>query len=306
MHRKAQILVTVVIAVIPIITALWIGRTQPGGRRNEEPSRVVTDMTGRMAHIPIQPRRILSLCTSATDTIVRLGVRDRLRAIDEYSRIVPGVKDVMVVGKGSAISQEQVIALEIDLAFLWWYQDDAANMLEELSVPVVRIRSGRAVEAPGMIRLIGLCPDCPHTAEGLAEDVIACIRTVEAGSTEPGPNVYLELYGSFKTVGGDSYINDLIEFAGGKNIADDATGSVLLSPERLIRADPDVILFVKGFSSTSVFAQHGGMAYLSAVRAGRVYPIDRYWLVAGAGLPDAVENIHRVLVSNFSIVQQGK
>ena len=38
-------------------------------------------------------------------------------------------------------------------------------MFEDLAVPVVRIRSGRAAELPGMIRLIGDCLDCRETAE---------------------------------------------------------------------------------------------------------------------------------------------
>ena len=58
--------------------------------------------------------------------------------------------------------------VRVDLAFVWWYQDDAAAMLEDLAVPVVRIRSGRAAELPAMIRLIGDCVDCRQAAERAA------------------------------------------------------------------------------------------------------------------------------------------
>ena len=88
------------------------------------------------------PKRILSLCTAATDTIVRLGVTERLAAIDDYGRIVPGTEKIPVIGKASALSREQLVALNADLAFLWWYQDDVAKVLAELGVPVTRIRSG--------------------------------------------------------------------------------------------------------------------------------------------------------------------
>ncbi len=95
------------------------------------------------------PRRILSLCTTATDVLLAVGARDQLAAIDEYSRVVPGATNIPVIAKGSALSREEVLARRMDLAFIWWYQDDAAKLLGELSVPVVRIRAGHVAELPG-------------------------------------------------------------------------------------------------------------------------------------------------------------
>ena len=81
------------------------------------PGRELTDATGRRVTVPDEPRRMASLCTSATDTLLRLGLGDRLVAIDEYSRVVPGAEALPVMGKGSAISREQVIEIQsaIDL-----------------------------------------------------------------------------------------------------------------------------------------------------------------------------------------------
>ena len=64
-------------------------------------------MTSRTVRIPHRPTRILSLCTTATDTLVALGAADRLIAIDEFSRIVPGAERAAVVGKGGAISRKR-------------------------------------------------------------------------------------------------------------------------------------------------------------------------------------------------------
>jgi iron complex transport system substrate-binding protein len=221
----------------------------------------------------------------------------RLAAIDEYSNVVAGLDKTAVIGKGSAISREQVLALRIDLAFVWWFQDDAAAMLEGLGVSVVRIRSGRAREVPAMIRLVGDCLGCRLEAGTLALPVEQFLEQAASRPAQAGarPVVYLELYSPFKTVGGDSYLSDLIELAGGRNVAAGAKGSVLLSAERLIQDQPDVVLFVQGFGDAGAIASRPGFADLKAIRAGQVHSVDRRWTIAGPGLPQAVAYLRSVL-----------
>lgn len=303
MNRKTQIAAVVLSTAVSIAVAFCIAVNEPKGQVSEV-CREVVDMTSRPVHIPVEPRRVLSLCTSATDTIVRIGAGERLAAIDQYSLIVPGTEDIVVVGKSSVISREQVIALGIDLAFIWWYQDDAATLLEGLSIPAVRIRSGRMTEVPAMIRLLGKCLGHSQIAESLAREVAEYIHSADSRPAASKKRVYLELYSPLRTVGGDSYINDLIELAGGWNIAGGASGSVQLSAEHLIEADPDVILFVEGFATIPSITRRSGMRELMAVQTGRVYPIDRYWLVAGAGLPAAEENLRRVLADNSDLIRE--
>ena len=235
-------------------------------------------MTSRTVRIPKRPTRILSLCTSATDAIVALGAGDRLVAIDEFSRIVPGAERAAVVGKGGAISREKVVELGVDLAFVWWYQDDAAATLEDLGVPVVRIRSVRADELPGEIRLVGQCLGCPEAAERSAKRVSEFLA--RAKPAKSGNRVYIEMYGPLKTVGRRTYIGDLLELAGGQNVAGDAAEGVLLSAEKLIEADPDVILCVGQPADAAAFAARPGMDGLRAVRQGAC----GRWIAAGWSL----------------------
>ena len=211
----------------------------------------------------------------------------------------PVPEHATVVGKGSAVSREQVAALRVDLAFVWWYQDDVAAMLEDLAVPVVRIRSGRAAELPAMIRLIGDCVDCREAADRAAAQTESFLAKSPPRPAQNAKRVFLELYGPLKTVGRDTYTNDLLELAGVRNIADDAKGTVLFSAERLVQADPDVILVVGTASDRAALASRPGMAELRAVREGRVFALDRYWLVAGPQMPQSVERI-RMTISGSS------
>lgn len=304
MSRRTQVILAGAICVLGSVGAAWLAthRLAAGNGHVAQGLRELTDMTGRPVRLPAEPMRVLSLCTSASDTMAAMHQSRRLAAIDEYSSVVAGLDKTTVIGKGSAISKEQVLALQIDLAFVWWFQDDAAAMLEGLGVPVVRIRSGRAREVPAMIRLVGDCLNRRQAADKLALPVEQFLEQEASRPARPGarPVVYLELYGPFKTVGGDSYLGDLIELAGGRNIAADATGSVLLSAERLIQNEPDVVLFVQGFGDARAIVSRPGLAGLKAVRAGRVHPVDRRWTIAGPGLPQAVAYLRSILLPSAS------
>ena len=256
----------------------------------------IQDMTSRTVHVPKSPANILSLCASATDTIIAMGERRRLAAIDEYGRVVPQTEGIPVIGRGSAISSEEVMARQIDLAFIWWYQDDVACQLAGLGVPVVRLRSGRAAEVPGMIRLIGDCLSNREAADRIAKPVEAFLQAPRETPVSK-PRVYLELYAPFKTSGAETYANDLIEMAGGSNVAAGTAGNVLLSPELLIQSNPEIILLINQPHGNSTIEQRGGLDALSAIQLKRVYPINRYWLVAGPGMPKAVEQLRMRLQS---------
>ena len=228
------------------------------------------------------PQRVLSLCTTATDVLCALDATNQLAGIDEYGRVVPGASNVPVIAKGSALSREEVIARRFDLAFIWWYQDEAAKLLGELNVPVVRLRAGRAADLPATVRLIGQHTGHEVAADKLADELTAFLQSHTNATVNP-PRVYLELYGAYKTVGGDSYLNDLITLAGGTNVAAEIPRSrVVFSPEQLIDSKPDVIVFVNGFTKPGL-------------TGARVVGIDRQWLVAGSRLPAAVKKLHAVI-----------
>jgi ABC-type Fe3+-hydroxamate transport system substrate-binding protein len=167
--------------------------------------------------------------------------------------------------------------------------DDAAKLLEELAVPVVRIHAGRAAELPSTIRLIGKHAGQEAAANRLADELTAFLQSRTNAPAQP-PRVYFELYGAYKTVGGKSYLNDLIMLAGGTNIAASiARSSIVFSPEQLIAAKPDVILFVNGFAAPETIAARPGLA------GARIVGLDRQWLVAGSRLPEAVARLRAAI-----------
>ena len=94
------------------------------------------------------------------------------------------------------------------------------------------------------------------------------------------PRVYHEIDASdpakIFTVGPGSYINDLIEIAGGQNIAARATSAYpQLSAEEILRSDPEIIVLAAADYSAKPeqVAARTGWAVISAVRNKRIVTI---------------------------------
>lgn len=252
-------------------------------------------MSNRKVCIPDNPSRILSLSAMADNIIVKLGKSGKLAAIDQYGKIISGTERAEVVGKGSALSIEKILELKIDIAFIWWYQDDVASMLEKYSIPVVRLKSSRLDNYTKAVMLVGRCLKSEKAANALIKNFNKQLKTLSNTRADSAPKVYLELYSPYKTAGKNSYANDLIEAAGGRNTAANVSGTVLLSAEEIILKSPQVILFIDGFGNPDEIMARPGFKTLPAVKQGRVYGINRKWLVAGVNPVEAVNEIKQII-----------
>jgi len=256
----------------------------------------ITDITGRTVKIPIRAERILTTCTSATDTLLRLKQRRIIAGCDEYSRIFPEMSDAAQLAHGGSISRENVIAVKIDLAFIWWYQDEMAEQLANLNIPVVRIKLNTANDIPRLLRLVGECVNQRECSEKMAVEIEQYLSRAANNQTSARPTVYWELYTPFRTAGAGSYLDDLLRLTGGVNIVC-TPGSLQLSAESLLQSNPEMVLLVDGYATLTEFASRPGLSGLNAVKNNRVYRVPKHVLVAGAGLPESVAIIKKIILN---------
>ena len=92
MNLRSQILAvtlaTLLLLAGVVCLALRHGESAATGQARS--LREVTDMTGERVRIPATPRRVLSLWTAATDTVLSLGASDRLTALDRLTVAIHG------------------------------------------------------------------------------------------------------------------------------------------------------------------------------------------------------------------------
>jgi ABC-type Fe3+-hydroxamate transport system substrate-binding protein len=231
------------------------------------------------------PRRILSLSAAATHILTQLGHPPV--AIDEYGRIAAGGKVPPVIGKGSAVSQEKLVELAINCVVLWYYQDYAAELFCKKGLCVEKVPAIRLDNYPKLIIKLGALVKEPEKAGKLC-DVFK--KKFENITKKPGDKkpfrVYFELYSRGKCAGDESYAGDLVRAAGGRCI-NKKTG--LLSAETVIEKAPEVILYIKGFSSPKEIASRPGFASTPAVKNGKLYPLERKMVTEGLAPLDAIK-----------------
>lgn len=262
----------------------------------------ITDEAGRTVTIEAKPAAIISLAPSNTEILFALGLADSIVGVTEYCNYPPEALEKPKVGEFSEIDLEAITAAEPDLIL-------AANLhitevvpaLEELGMTVVVIDPPGIISVSDGIRLVAEITDTQEGGEILASEMDARIAaTTAALEGKEKTTAFWELSSDLWTAGPDSFINDLIEHAGGENIAVDADAPwVQLSNETIIEKDPQVIFLADHqFGETAeTVASRPGWGSISAVVNNRVVEVDDTDVFSRPGprVVDALESVARAL-----------
>ncbi len=264
----------------------------------------VADMAGREVTIAAEPQRIVSLAPSITEILYALNLGDRVVGVTEFCNYPPEAAEKPKVGGFADVSIEKVTEQQPDLILVASiHMGQVLPELEKLGFTALVID---ARDLPGVldaIRLVGKVTGQDEGAEALTAQMQERADAIaKAVAGRPRPRVYWELDPTLWTVGPGSFVQDLIERAGGENIAADAEMAwVQLSAEAIIAKDPEVIFLADhpyGETKESVMAR-AGWEKISAVVNGRIVELtaEQGDVVSRAGprVVDALELIARAL-----------
>lgn len=254
------------------------------------------------------PVRIVSLAPSYDETLIELGLQCRLVGVTTASDYLAEVRGVERVGSWIAPNIEKIIALRPDLvlAVAFTGQQMVVKQLSALGFRAAVMDDTRGLdEIFAKTKELGdILGERARTAELLERmrRVVDRTRRRTAALTVR-PRVYVEVGSDpLVTCGKDSFINDLIEIAGGKNIAGEIDQSFpRISAEFIVRQDPEVVILPymdRKLGQTTV-KQRLGWTNISGIRHGRIYddiglnlitiPSPRLILY---GLPELLKRIH--------------
>jgi iron complex transport system substrate-binding protein len=239
----------------------------------------VTDFQGRSVAISKRPERIVSIGPSNTEFLFALGAGDRVVGDDDFSDEPAAAKTKEHVG-GVKVNVEKVVSLKPDLIITVKFSDGTIEALSQTGAAVLVVDPQGLADVTRIATMLGKAVGA--NGEGLAKDIQDKLDALKAKTaTAPKLKVFDEEDASdltkLYTVGPGSFLNDLITLAGGTNIAAAAKSAYpTISSEEVVRADPDVIVLDDAAYGVAVadVAKRPGWAALSAVKNGRVYPLD--------------------------------
>lgn len=248
----------------------------------------LTDDLGRAVTIEALPERIISLAPSNTEILFALGVGDRVVAVTDYCDYPAEALGKEKIGGPYTPNIEEIVALEPDFVLAADINPiDVIDALEGLGIKVFGIESTDLDDLLDDINTVGIITDTEAEAEALTDDMQSKIDVViaEIGGLAPGekPRIFQIIYDDpIWTSGQDTFINDLIEKAGGVNIFDDLEGYNTVSLEAVITRDPEVIIVTTmGGTASGTWewvTTESRLEDVSARQNGRVYFAESNWV----------------------------
>lgn len=226
--------------------------------------------------------RIISLTPASTEILFALGLEDEIVGVSSYCDWPAEAREKESVGSFSNPNIEKIVSLRPELVILTGMEQGYLKaILSNLSIDYVVIHPSNLKGLILSIEEIANLTNRKKQAEVLIRNIKKVMRRIgRAVSKVPEgdrPLVYVEFWHDpIMTIGGDSFINDMIETCGGINITKDLKRSYSkIDPEVVIFRNPEVIILTyhmkdKGWIKER-FASRIGWQNIDAVKNKRIY-----------------------------------
>jgi iron complex transport system substrate-binding protein len=240
-------------------------------------SRGVTIVDDARDTVPVRSpvRRIVSLIPATTELLFAIGAGGLLVGRTTWCDFPPDVSAVPNLGDGINPNLEAIIARRPDLVILYNSAQNgpAATRLRRMGIAALRLNTDALSDVARVGHLLGQLTRHQHQADSLR----AVFDTALASATPPPrghrPKVLLLVWEQPPmTIGRGSFLNELVERAGGENLFPDVTASAgTVSIEAVAMRDPDLILTTS--AGPSAFARRPEWQVVRAVRERRFLPV---------------------------------
>ncbi|UXM96459.1 ABC transporter substrate-binding protein (plasmid) [Bartonella sp. HY329] len=263
---------------------------------------ILSDAMGRRVKIERPPQRIIPIFASNVELVAALGLAERIVGVEAYTRFPPEMLKKPIIGGRLGFSVDAIVALQPDLIILTPARGAVHQLIEpmtRLNIPVIVLLARDINEIFDNLRLIARASYLGN----YGEEVVANLEkrlSVIANIRPPQPPRIVMITG---LVGNglvliartDSYTGDAIIKAGGSHAINQTIISQI-SPEAIIAANPDIILYAGERDGLDKLIAHPAWQLAKAVRKGNCYNVSRAeFLILGPRIIDGIEKLATVL-----------
>lgn len=271
---------TAFFAILLLMTAC-----QGPGRQTQGEMRTMTDGIGRQVRLPVHPRRIISLAPSLTESLFAVGLSEEIVGVTSYCDYPAAALAKEKVGDTLTPNLERIIALKPDLVLITTSSqlENLARKLDSLSIPLFVVSARNAREIVASMRTLGEVTGAVTRANEVAAEMEHRISAVEKRVRDlPRLKVlYILQNRPLITAGRNTFINDLINLAGGVSISgQEAADYPQFSRESVLTRAPEVLVAPAshGASLVNIEELRKDFAATPAIRNNRIVQIEPDWI----------------------------
>jgi ABC-type Fe3+-hydroxamate transport system substrate-binding protein len=240
-------------------------------------AQVIVDDFGDTVRVGAPATRIVSLNPTTTEILFAIGAGSKLVGRTKWDSWPDSAKYVPDVGDALRPNVEAVLAKKPDLVLLYASNDNrtAARQLQASGVKVLAMKVDSIVEFERSTEVLGILTGERERAKNVVDSVRATLERVrQATASLPKTSVFFHTWEKpIITIGKDSFLNELVEIAGGRNVyADVAAVSPIVTMEDIVKRNPDVALV--GPTTRTMMLESRNWQAVPAVKAKKVFAYD--------------------------------
>jgi iron complex transport system substrate-binding protein len=201
------------------------------------------DATG----LPSKLAKIVSLAPNLTEILFALGLEEQIVGVSNDSDYPPDAANKKKVGTFWQPSTEAIIACKPDLVVTLWFEQQkaVADSLERLGYKILTLKIETIDELLTAIKEISTVTECKTRAEQLLKELNDQLNDLrlKLGSANKVRVLWVVQVEPLRIAGRDTFINELIELAGGENaIGDTLQQYPPIGTEEILTCGAEVII----------------------------------------------------------------
>ena len=191
--------------------------------------------------------RIIALSPHSVEMLFLLGVGDKIVGTTEFADYPEAAKSIPRIGGHMGVQLDRVLELSPDLVIIWESGNQTKDIerIASFGIPIYISQTKRLEDIPKELQTLGKRVGRTARGEELAHQYVTRLEALRARYRGASPvRFFYQLWTTpLRTIGGGSWINQMFEGCGGRNIFYGADMDYpLVSLESVIEKQPEVIV----------------------------------------------------------------
>ena len=261
----------------------------------------IKDSYNREVTLSKEPERIVSIAPSITEIVAALGKEDKLVGRTTFCTYPESIKKVETIGGLQDPNIEKIVELKPDVVIAsTHFKEDVLKKLEDLNIKVIVLYGEESFEGvydtiDKVATVLNAKDKGNEIVDGMKKKVEDVKKKVEGKDKKKTYYVVGYGKGGDFTSGGDTFIGQMINMAGGENSAKDLKGWKY-SLEKVVESNPDLMVVAEGMGAKEGLKQANGYKDLKAVKEDKIYEIDQNILnLQGPRLADGLYELAKII-----------